>query len=96
MSVIRFISGGHEVISSLTFSDTPGTVILKAFSINLVGHIQGLILRTADWGWRVQLPSEIGHFVSIDMYSPFVEQPWIHLLSSSLKDIPLNGVYSVT
>lgn len=83
------------MISSLTFSDTPGTVVLNAFTMNLVGHMRGFILRTADWGWRIQLPSEIGHIVSYDIYSPFVAQPWIYLLSTSLKDIPMNGIYSV-
>ena len=92
---IRFISGGHQIISSLTFSDSPGTVVLKACKLDFVDHLQGFILRTPDWGWHFQFSVDIGHFISIDRYTPFVEKPDIHMLSCSLKDIPVNGLYSL-
>jgi hypothetical protein len=95
--MIRYVAGGHEVISHVTHSNNP----LKDFSI--IPFM--LLLRTEDWGWLGLSVFEGTMFSSFDRETrvftgPVVESPngsirAVGPLVSPLLENPLNGLYVV-
>lgn len=108
-TVIRFVSGGHELITSVVFSDAPGRIALKKSFLCVISILRGIFMRTAyDWGWLAHLNLQFGVLCSFDRKRGYQSYRGpvlpdgrerrhviVRYISSPLAQIPVYGVYTV-
>ena len=67
LTTTRFISGGREVLSNISFHDVPGQVMLSSMSMVCSSMVRAAIIRSPhDWGWIALVRGSNFRFVSID------------------------------
>lgn len=107
LHVIRFILGGHKVITSVSFAEIPGSITLTGFFLRFQHHLDTILLRTPeDWGWFGRIATEMIEFSTFDLSRGYLNYTGCLLydsngarrpledLTSPLKSDPVNGLYS--
>ena len=101
--VLRFVTGGHRIISDISFSERPGPVKLTCCLMVVLGRHM-FFRDPRNWGW-IAISNE-GTLVSFDRCSGWGRyegpikrfpngQPRTFIyLETPLKDIPLFGNYA--
>lgn len=72
LTTLRFISGGHEILSNISFHDAPGRVGLSSISLHSDPTMRATFIRSPhDWGWVGLVRGSNFRFVSIDRNKGF-------------------------
>ena len=103
-TVVRYVSGGHRIISNISFYEAPGLVTLNASTMTIFDHKHVFFRDPVDWSWRSS--SEYGFMYtverSIDLESrngtrqtlPDGQPKRMFYLDTPLKDYPVYGLYN--
>ena len=105
LSFVRYIAGGHQLISNVSYYDAPANISVTDFRIKGINDAVNTMLRTEDWGWHGTFDNEKCFCSSFDRRRGFesysgplaftedgIKRDFTPLISP-LKDLPINGLY---
>ena len=73
LTTMRFISGGHEVITNISYHDNPGRIGLSSITVIADAVMRATVIRSPhDWGWVCLVRGSNFRFVSIDRKKGFL------------------------
>ena len=105
-TVVRYVSGGHRIISNISFYEVPGTVTLNASTMTIFDHKHVFFRDPIDWSWWST--SEYGDMFTTDRVCDWESRSGtrqtlpdgrlkrVFYLDTPLKDYPVFGLYNAS